>query len=750
MQALVERGVLSRVHFMSSVSGGGFAASALTWFTRSGGSGSRYDTGKHFPFPFRAEHWATQPIEHVRRHASYLEPGVALGKLSLLVVGARSVLHSLATYFMMLVVFLWLTEGLLLRTKLPLGFGLHLLAGEDWLIYDFLNINVRLAYFLAAAAVFYLLLRFLYITMRSIWYVEAGWLQTPFGLRTKVDELHPLLLASVLCLVVGTVPDIFSLAVNSEGIFDHSLQAVVPVIGVASGLLGRLFGRRPAGVSDRSILPALLIWLSGICLALSLLVLAYGAMCWLKFGSEAFSWSCCDRPLALPTQRDLSFMVKQFLPDLVVGEHWLRLLLLCVACLVIGGYNNINYVGLHRFYRDQLMKTFFPSRKDYDPARKGAEISQAAPNAPKGDTFTLLQCCRPGARGPYHLINTNIVLTGSQTPQFKARGGDAFVLSPVFCGSTATGWTSTPDWMPPRPPTRKLHFYSPMGPLSLATAMAISGAALNPRTGADGRGVTKSGMLSFVLTLLNIRLGYWVPNPNLKSDEHRKTFRAKVIKSLLPNFFYPGLGQGVLALGVNENAPWVELTDGGHFDNIGLYELVRRRVVNIIVVDGTADPKQSFESFANAVERVRNDFGVEFRFRGEKYDFDELMPGTATPSTPITHRYQLAERGFAIGKVLYPEKRENGRVVSRRKRGTIFYVNTILTEDLPANLYSYRAAHANFPDEPTLDQFFDEQQFEAYRELGYQISKDMLKHTAATRKYARALGLKRKKLRVRR
>jgi|GEM_PF-2419061 len=44
---------------------------------------------------------------------------------------------------------------------------------------------------------------------------------------------------------------------------------------------------------------------------------------------------------------------------------------------------------------------------------------------------------------------------------------------------------------------------------------------------------------------------------------------------------------------------------------------------------------------------------------------------------------------------------------------------------MPADLICYKKAHISFPDQSTADQFFDEKQFEAYRELGYLIAEQM-------------------------
>ena len=103
--------------------------------------------------------------------------------------------------------------------------------------------------------------------------------------------------------------------------------------------------------------------------------------------------------------------------------------------------------------------------------------------------------------GPYHLVNTNVVLVGTDDKGWRVRGGDSFVLSPLSCGGKATGWVSTSEYML-------------RDPLTLPTAVAISGAAVNPNTGSGGVGLTRQRGLSLLMALLNIRLGFWVPRPN--------------------------------------------------------------------------------------------------------------------------------------------------------------------------------------------------------------------------------------------
>jgi hypothetical protein len=335
------------------------------------------------------------------------------------------------------------------------------------------------------------------------------------------------------------------------------------------------------------------------------------------------------------------------------------------------------------------MENFMPNARNVKNNQWG--------RATDADRALLEDMCKENesdkARRPYHLINTNIVLVDSQTAKFHGRGGDSFLLSPLYCGSDATCYF----------PTKNYNKKGSRG-MTLASAMAISAAAVNPDVGVAGRGVTRNKLVSALLGLLNLRLGYWTSNPKVKK---RLPFP--------PNFLAPGFFGDVVGGSLTEEKKAIELTDGGHFENLALYELIRRKPNVIIVSDAGADPNFLFGDLANAVERARVDFGVKIRFDSQ-YNLDALVPGSA-PNGPFTEKYRLAERGFAIADVVYPDSTNNGKLI---------YIKTTLTKDLPADIYGYKGANESFPDQTTADQFFDEAQFEAYRELGYQLTWQML------------------------
>lgn len=153
----------------------------------------------------------------------------------------------------------------------------------------------------------------------------------------------------------------------------------------------------------------------------------------------------------------------------------------------------------------------------------------------------------------------------------------------------------------------------------------------------------------------------------------------------------------MLGRGLDERRWHVHLSDGGHFENLGLYELIRRRCRFILVSDAGADLHWNFADLERAVERARVDFGAHIEI-----DITPLLPEGEDRISPSA---------FVPGVITYVDGAKADFVL----------IKTAFIKNLNADLYAYRKAHKEFPDESTADQFFDEAQFEAYRELGYQI-----------------------------
>jgi hypothetical protein len=346
---------------------------------------------------------------------------------------------------------------------------------------------------------------------------------------------------------------------------------------------------------------------------------------------------------------------------------------------------NSNMFGIHRMYRDRLTEAFLPDREAVTKRRWEPAFG--------ADVGFLTDVNTEADPGPYHLISTCVVLTGSDYASYRGRGGDSFVMSSLYCGAEAVGWHPAAKFCG--------------GKMTLATAMAISGAAVNPNAGASGRGPTRNRLASFMLALFNIRLGYWVRNP------HARRFTGWLTSFLWPNLLYPGLRQGLLGSGQHTRAGFIELTDGGHFDNTGLYELIRRQLDVIVLSLASADPRYGFDDLADVIERVRVDFGTYIEFRGL---FATAIPGGLDSPPGIAAALKLSESGHEAGTILYPSG----------KTGTLIVLKSAVRVDIPVDVVRYAAENMEFPNESTADQFFDERQFEAYREAGYAVCRGMI------------------------
>jgi hypothetical protein len=347
--------------------------------------------------------------------------------------------------------------------------------------------------------------------------------------------------------------------------------------------------------------------------------------------------------------------------------------------VAIGLLSDINHVSMHRYYRDRLLEAYMPDFKGDRPTFSAADV------------FYLPQVDIGKTGAPYQIVNANITTTGSNNPKLRSRGGASFIFSPLFVGSDATGYRNTEDYIG--------------GEMSLATALSISGAAVDPNTGA-----TRSRPLAFLMTLLNVRLGYWLINPNRRTPQlYNKVVpnslkRRGSVRMTAPPFWHTYAFREMLGLGLNEHNSYVHVSDGGHFENLGLYELVRRKCPFIIVSDASEDPEWTFKDLARACELVRVDFCAE-----ADIDTRPMHPERETG---------YPERAFVLGEFKYPTG-ESSKVI---------YLNTAMTrEGLPEDLHGYKRTHNRFPDESTADQFFDETQFEAYRELGYCLGRAMLR-----------------------
>jgi hypothetical protein len=194
------------------------------------------------------------------------------------------------------------------------------------------------------------------------------------------------------------------------------------------------------------------------------------------------------------------------------------------------------------------------------------------------------------------------------------------------------------------------------------------------------------------------------------------------------------------------------LSDGGHFENMGGYELVRRRATRIVMIDAEQDADYSYEGLANFVRKARVDFGAEVRF----FDDDELNARVAPQLRSRFGPPEALRRG-AWGELpknpvskggsetVFAASRRDGLSLARcalaevryadGTKGRLLYVKPTLTGDEPVDVTQYHANHPDFPHETTADQFFDEEQWESYRALGEHIGASLFSVRGETRDF---------------
>jgi hypothetical protein len=223
--------------------------------------------------------------------------------------------------------------------------------------------------------------------------------------------------------------------------------------------------------------------------------------------------------------------------------------------------------------------------------------------------------------------------------------------------------------------------------LKFSSALTASAAAFNSQMGRISMGLGPA--VTFLMSAFNLRLGLWVPHPKI-------TRRWKTPLGLF--FFYELFGVSTTT-GRN-----LLLSDGGHFENFGLYELLRRHCRYIIVSDCGADLEVAFDDLANVLRRVREDFGVEVEL-----DVNRLRSGANG----------LAAQHAVVGTAHY-----NG--LGGMDKGTILFIKPAITGDEPPDVLQYRTRNTTFPQESTVNQFYDEPQWESYRRLGEHTGRSVL------------------------
>ncbi len=345
----------------------------------------------------------------------------------------------------------------------------------------------------------------------------------------------------------------------------------------------------------------------------------------------------------------------------------------------------VNEFSMHHFYRNRLVRAYLgATRRRTDRDRTANPYTNFdMQDDVKLSTLTSAE----GYYGPYPILNTALNASQASSLDRQDRKAESFTFSPLYCGFDFSMTRSSAEVVSKSydygyRATDKYAYGYDHGP-GIGTAMAISGAAVNPNAGYHS-----SPGIAFLLTVFNVQMGWWMGNP-----------RKRHWRSADPKY---GLAYILANLAGNTSTrdEYVCLSDGGHFDNMGLYELVRRRCRFIVLGDGEQDDQFSCEGLANAIRRCRIDFGVEIRIDVRKI-------------TERDDKHHSAKQ-YVLGRIYYSESPDTP--------GWLLYIKSSVNGKEPVDVQEYAQKNPSFPHQSTGDQFFDEQQFESYRRLGLHIA----------------------------
>jgi hypothetical protein len=708
----VELGI-GGIDYLSTVSGGGYTGCALT--------NTLQRTDGQFPFTDERS-WADTPsVRHIRDFSNYLIPRGGTDIITAIAIICRGLVANAIIILATVLAFVWITlcshptrdllgeptilsfnfryvlERLSLSASRPVPvWGLH----GFWFTLILLGIDILfLAIWVFAKSIavsqmwqknrlhskrqgdsaelqggFASISKFLFIVTLAVALLEAQ----PFILYYALQE-H--------ATVKGSCYESFNVGACLSTLIHGWIVSITPWIAPAAAVVA-FFSRHLGDVvkvaeSSSGIMAWIkkfaakaVVWLAAIVIP-SFLWLIYFALCYvgILYDSDLVS----VRPAVL---------LADFVSPYLGATHAARLSFeLLVLMLLLAGCVNPNATSLYRLYRDRLSKAFL-----FDPFDQDAhgDLKSLDPKLHELDT----DLC------PYPVINAALNIEGSKFVNKRGRNADFFMFTPEYTGSDATGYVGT-----------KL-IEEEESALNLGTALAISGAAISPNMGS-----LTIRPLSLSLAILNIRLGYWLRNPRWIVGNRPLFKRLFDIRSFL-------LFKEMFSF-ISEKSRTVYLTDGGNIENLGVYALLKRQCGLIIAVDAEADPTMSFGSFLKLERYARIDLGIVI----DDLPWQAIRQQTLSVDSALDD--DSKGQGAPLQPVAGPHCAATEIQYGPNKRGILFYVKASLTGDESDYVLDYKRRNPDFPHETTGDQFFGEEQLEAYRALGFHIVMSALRGEAA-------------------
>jgi len=367
---------------------------------------------------------------------------------------------------------------------------------------------------------------------------------------------------------------------------------------------------------------------------------------------------------------------------------------------------DINEFSLNAFYRNRLTRCYLGATRP--PAERKP---QNFTGFDEDDDLEMSTLCT----GPLHIVNCALNLGGSSDLALHTRHSATFTITPLRCGSNyevkqqtgemkkhagktvrqtaAEQQTAEPKKQAGDSQDQTSRAISQIGYLPtalyggtnakvmLGQAISVSGAAASPNMGYH-----TSPVVAFLLTLFNVRLGWWFANPYI-ADANTTAPRFN-LRYLLAELFG----------GANDQSKFLMISDGGHFENLAAYELMKRRCKVIIICDAECDPELKFEGLGTLVRMCEVDNLGKITI-----DTSAIRPAAGS---------RWSANRCAVGTIDYPDL----------TTGTLIYLKASMNGHEGSDVLQYKDSHAAFPHESTGDQFYGEDQFESYRKLGLDVA----------------------------
>jgi hypothetical protein len=418
---------------------------------------------------------------------------------------------------------------------------------------------------------------------------------------------------------------------------------------------------------------------------------------------------------------------KVYRQNVIEQDQWRRFwwLLGLGGVFLVSACVSLNATSLHSFYRDRLAKTFIEPIENQDRTIRLSALDTTARGAPyllfsatlnrkARDRDPSMMSRKPSVKGPADPPESTQPSAPDGSRLGHERPGETptetFLLSGHYCGSPSLGYCSTSVYQG--------------GRLELDDAMAISGAAFSPLQ-------TSNPLIGFLMTIFNMRLGQWLPDPALDPRQRRNPLLGRpTVHALFWEWLWPP----------RSRPGWYFITDGGHHENLGLWPLLERRCRLIVVSDASEDSEAGFSDLLRVLRRARFEKGIRVTGLSSLNDpwtvEDEIVsllrllrpacdgtesevPEKDRPPKSEVPAPRRSRRHFFFARIHYPD--DGAGPKGGPRVGYLIYLKPTLTGDEPAELRGYAALNADFPNNPTLDQLYDEDRFESYRQLGDHI-----------------------------